>query len=181
MKKNQIKTISSESKMTINRQYDHKFKFMMLGDAGVGKTSIARRFVDEAFLHTYIHTIGIDFLEKVVDLEGKKVLLQIWDTAGQDRFRTLIRPYYRGAAGMIMVYDVTDEKTFDSIEEWMRCIAENTQECQIIQKVILANKTTCPIIELRLKTAGNWPPSTEWTFLKALPKKATASQRPFYN
>ena len=57
------------------------------------------------------------------------------------RFRTLIRPYYRGAAGMIMVYDVTDEKTFDSIEEWMRCIAENTQECQIIQKVILANKT----------------------------------------
>lgn len=141
MKKKSDKNHLIESKMTINRQYDHKFKFMMLGDAGVGKTSIARRFVDEAFLHTYIHTIGIDFLEKVVDLEGQKVLLQIWDTAGQDRFRTLIRPYYRGAAGMIMVYDVTDEKTFDSIEEWMRCIAENTQECQIIQKVILANKT----------------------------------------
>jgi len=76
--------------MTINRQYDHKFKLMMLGDAGVGKTSIARRFVDDAFLPTYIHTIGIDFLEKVVDLERQKVLLQIWDTAGQDRFRTLI-------------------------------------------------------------------------------------------
>ena len=57
------------------------------------------------------------------------------------RFRTLIRPYYRGAAGMVLAYDVTDEKTFSNIEEWMNCIAENTQECQIIQKVILANKT----------------------------------------
>ena len=64
------------------------------------------------------------------------------------RFRTLIRPYYRGAAGMILVYDVTDEKTFDSIEEWMRCIAENTQECQIIQKVILANKTGWFILKM---------------------------------
>ena len=57
------------------------------------------------------------------------------------RFRTLIRPYYRGAAGMVLAYDVTDEKTFSNIEEWMNCIAENTQEYQIIQKVILANKT----------------------------------------
>ncbi len=70
----------------INKQHDHKFKFMMLGDAGVGKTSITRRFVDSAFLSTYIHTIGIDFLEKVVELEQKKILLQIWDTAGQDRY-----------------------------------------------------------------------------------------------
>ena len=57
------------------------------------------------------------------------------------RFRTLIRPYYRGAAGMVLVYDVTDEKTFQNIEEWMLAIAENTQEFQIIQKIILANKT----------------------------------------
>ena len=58
---------------------------MMLGDAGVGKTSIARRFVDDAFLNTYIHTIGIDFLEKIIDCEGNEIKLQIWDTAGQDR------------------------------------------------------------------------------------------------
>lgn len=75
-----------------NQYYDHKFKLMMLGDAGVGKTSITRRFVDDAFASTYIHTIGIDFLEKVVKTEengagGKNVLLQIWDTAGQDRYR----------------------------------------------------------------------------------------------
>lgn len=62
-----------------------KFKVMMLGDAGVGKTSIARRFVDDNFMQTYIHTIGIDFLEKTIDCDGKKVRLQVWDTAGQDR------------------------------------------------------------------------------------------------
>ena len=92
-------------------------------------------------MNTYIHTIGIDFLEKEVEIDGKNVMLQVWDTAGQDRFRTLIRPYYRGAAGMVLAYDVTDEKTFQNIEEWMIAIAENTQEFQIIQKIVLANKT----------------------------------------
>ena len=84
-------------------QYDHKFKLMMLGDAGVGKTSIARwvqtpegifslhltfafrRFTEDAFLNTYIHTIGIDFLERMVEIDGKNIMLQVWDTAGQDR------------------------------------------------------------------------------------------------
>ena len=60
-------------------------QILMLGDAGVGKTSISRRFVDDEFLNNYIHTIGIDFLEKVIDCENQKVKLQIWDTAGQDR------------------------------------------------------------------------------------------------
>lgn len=69
-----------------NSSHDYKFKLMMLGDAGVGKTSIARRFVDNEFLNTYIHTIGIDYHEKMVEIEEKhKILLQIWDTAGQDR------------------------------------------------------------------------------------------------
>lgn len=86
-------------------QYDHKFKLMMLGDAGVGKTSIARwvqtpegifslyrnltfafrRFTEDAFLNTYIHTIGIDFLERMVEIDCKNIMLQVWDTAGQDR------------------------------------------------------------------------------------------------
>ena len=59
---------------------------MMLGDAGVGKTSIARRFVDDAFANNYIHTIGIDFLEKIIECQGQEIKLQIWDTAGQDRY-----------------------------------------------------------------------------------------------
>ena len=60
-------------------------QIMMLGDAGVGKTSIARRFVDDAFANNYIHTIGIDFLEKIIECQGQQIKLQIWDTAGQDR------------------------------------------------------------------------------------------------
>ena len=70
---------------TIKRLNVQKFKLMMLGDAGVGKTSIARRFVDDNFMQTYIHTIGIDFLEKTIQVDDQDVKLQIWDTAGQDR------------------------------------------------------------------------------------------------
>lgn len=66
---------------------NHKFKIMMLGDAGVGKTSITRRFVDQQFHNTYIHTIGIDFLEKSLQIQEERILLQIWDTAGQDRYK----------------------------------------------------------------------------------------------
>lgn len=122
----------------------NKFKVMMLGDAGVGKTSIARRFVDDHFLNNYIHTIGIDFLEKAVSCDGQAVRLQIWDTAGQDRFRTIIRPYYRGASGIVLAFDVTDEKTFEDVGQWLGCISENTRACQIIQKVLVANKVDLP-------------------------------------
>lgn len=78
-------TNMDNKKVSMRPTVDHKFKLMMLGDAGVGKTSIARRFVDDAFLTTYIHTIGIDFLEKMVEVDQKSIKLQIWDTAGQDR------------------------------------------------------------------------------------------------
>ena len=68
-------------------------------------------------------------------------IFQVWDTAGQERFRTMIRPYYRGAAGIILVYDVTDARTFDSVSEWMKNIEENTSEYQVVQKVLVGNKT----------------------------------------
>ena len=66
---------------------------------------------------------------------------KVWDTAGQERFRTMIRPYYRGAAGILLVYDVTDARTFEGVSEWMRNIEENTSEFQVVQKVLVGNKT----------------------------------------
>src|SRR5438552_15887916 len=81
---------------------------------GVGKSCLLLRFSDDSFTPSFITTIGIDFKIRTIDLDGKRVKLQIWDTAGQERFRTITTAYYRGAMGILLVYDVTDERSFGS-------------------------------------------------------------------
>ncbi|PKK17584.1 ras-related protein Rab-13 [Columba livia] len=92
----------------------------MLGDSGVGKTCLIIRFAEDNFTSTYISTIGIDFKIRTVDIDGKKIKLQVWDTAGQERFKTITTAYYRGAVGIILVYDITDAKSFENIQNWMK-------------------------------------------------------------
>lgn len=118
--------------------YDHLFKILLIGDSGVGKTCILCRFSDDSFNSSFISTIGIDFKMKTIELNGKKIKLQIWDTAGQERFYTITSTYYRGAMGIMLVYDVTDGKSFDSIGKWLRNIDENANEDVV--KMIIGNK-----------------------------------------
>ncbi|KAF5395755.1 Multiple EGF -domains 8 [Paragonimus heterotremus] len=102
--------------------YDYLFKLLLIGDSGVGKTCLLFRFSEDDFNSTFIATIGIDFKIRTIDIEGKKIKLQIWDTAGQERFRTITTAYYRGAMGIMLVYDVTNVKSFKNINLWMRNI-----------------------------------------------------------
>lgn len=88
---------------------------MLIGDSGVGKSCCLLRFSEDSFTPSFITTIGIDFKIRTIELDGKRVKLQIWDTAGQERFRTITTAYYRGAMGILLVYDVTDERSFNSI------------------------------------------------------------------
>lgn len=120
------------------KTYDLLFKLLLLGDSGVGKTSILCRFSESAFNSTFISTIGIDFKIKTIELRGKKIKLQIWDTAGQERFHTITTSYYRGAMGIMLVYDITSPKTFDNIAKWLRYIDEHANED--VEKMILGNK-----------------------------------------
>ncbi|XP_059489171.1 ras-related protein Rab-10 [Neocloeon triangulifer] len=120
------------------KTYDLLFKLLLIGDSGVGKTCILFRFSDDAFTTTFISTIGIDFKIKTVELRGKKIKLQIWDTAGQERFHTITTSYYRGAMGIMLVYDVANEKSFDNIVKWLRNIDEHANED--VEKMILGNK-----------------------------------------
>ena len=96
--------------------YDYLFKLLLIGDSGVGKSSLLLRFSDDTYDTNFNSTIGVDFKIKTVDLDGKVVKLQIWDTAGQERFRTITCSYYRGAHGIIIVYDVTDTESFDNVK-----------------------------------------------------------------
>lgn len=130
------------------KTYDYLFKLLLIGDSGVGKTCILFRFSEDAFNTTFISTIGIDFKIRTIELDGKKIKLQIWDTAGQERFRTITTAYYRGAMGIMLVYDITDEKSFENIKNWIRNIEENASAD--VEKMLLGNK--CELNEKRQVT-----------------------------
>jgi len=128
---------SVKSRMA-KKTYDLLFKLLLIGDSGVGKTCILFRFSEDAFNTTFISTIGIDFKIKTIELRGKKIKLQIWDTAGQERFHTITTSYYRGAMGIMLVYDITNAKSFDNIAKWLRNIDEHANED--VERMILGNK-----------------------------------------
>ncbi|XP_010990904.1 ras-related protein Rab-26 isoform X1 [Camelus dromedarius] len=119
--------------------YDVAFKVMLVGDSGVGKTCLLVRFKDGAFLAgNFISTVGIDFRNKVLNVDGTKVKLQIWDTAGQERFRSVTHAYYRDAHALLLLYDVTNKASFDSIQAWLAEIQEYAQHDVVL--MLLGNK-----------------------------------------
>uniref|UniRef100_A0A7S0HGQ7 Uncharacterized protein n=1 Tax=Phaeocystis antarctica TaxID=33657 RepID=A0A7S0HGQ7_9EUKA len=120
------------------KQYDFLIKLLLIGDSGVGKSCLLVRFADDAFSQSFITTIGIDFKIRTIELDGKRIKLQIWDTAGQERFKTITTAYYRGAMGIMLVYDVTNEATFENVSTWMRAIDQHASES--VNKVLLGNK-----------------------------------------
>lgn len=97
------------------------------------------RFVDNTFTMNFFNTIGVDFKMKTIHIDGKTVRLQIWDTAGQERFQTITCNYYNGAHGIIIVYDVTDRESFNSVKRWMAEIKKHTQAD--VLRLLVANKT----------------------------------------
>jgi len=121
------------------RAYDYLFKLLLIGDSGVGKTCLLFRFAENSFNPTFISTIGIDFKIQTVEIDGKRIKLQVWDTAGQERFRTITTAYYRGAMGILLVYDVTNKKTFDNITNWLRNIEEHAAEG--VEQLLVGNKS----------------------------------------
>ncbi|XP_061345742.1 ras-related protein RABE1c-like [Gastrolobium bilobum] len=118
--------------------YDYLIKLLLIGDSGVGKSCLLLRFTDDSFNTSFITTIGIDFKIRTVALDGKRAKLQIWDTAGQERFKTITTAYYRGAMGILLVYDITDESSFDNIRNWFRNIEEHASDN--VNKILVGNK-----------------------------------------
>jgi len=93
-------------------------KVIILGDSGVGKTSLLNQFINKKFDHRYKATIGADFMTKELELDGTIVTLQIWDTAGQERFQSLGTAFYRGADACILVFDLTNNQSFTHLNSW---------------------------------------------------------------
>ena len=95
------------------------YKIIIIGDSSVGKTSLMRRYVNHTFSEIYKSTIGVDFLNKTIKINNKLVELQIWDTAGSERFYSMNNAFYRGADACIVVFDLTNMKSFLNLENWI--------------------------------------------------------------
>eukprot|EP00117_Sycon_ciliatum_P029042 scpid79539/ scgid23216/ Ras-related protein Rab-27A len=117
--------------------YDYLIKLLALGDSGVGKTSLLSRFVNGAFDANIGTTIGLDFFERRVTRRGSRINLQLWDTSGQERFRSVTSSIYRNAYGYMMVFDLTNEKTFMNIRDWLTTLRENVASITDDPDVIL--------------------------------------------
>jgi len=99
--------------------YSYIFKYIIIGDMGVGKSCVLHQFVEQKFMADCPHTIGVEFGTRIIEVCNQKIKLQIWDTAGQERFRAVTRSYYRGAAGALMVYDITRRSTYNHLTSWL--------------------------------------------------------------
>lgn len=154
---------------------DHVFKILLIGDAGVGKSSILLQFTDGYFNDNLQSTIGVDFKVKVMDAAGpdgrtKRVKVTIWDTAGQERFRTLTSSYYRGAQGIILVYDVARKETFDSLSMWLQEVEQFSMGGgKEVVKLLVGNKVDQPRVVSR-DVADDWARSRGMLFMEASAK-----------
>ncbi|GLH03253.1 Ras-related protein Rab-3 [Gryllus bimaculatus] len=122
-------------------QSDYVFKVVMVGDHHVGKSCLAHRFAAGAFLEGNVSTVGAAFSSRILEIEGKVVKVQIWDTAGQEQFRAMVPLYYRMANGVVVVYDTTDASSFRSVRDWVKDSYRYAQEG--VELVVLGNKCDC--------------------------------------
>uniref|UniRef100_A0AAY4BDA0 small monomeric GTPase n=1 Tax=Denticeps clupeoides TaxID=299321 RepID=A0AAY4BDA0_9TELE len=114
-------------------------KILIIGESGVGKSSLLLRFTDDTFDPDQAATIGVDFKVKTIAIDGNRAKLAIWDTAGQERFRTLTPSYYRGAQGVILVYDVTKRDTFSKLDNWLNELETYCTRNDLV-KMLVGNK-----------------------------------------
>ena len=116
-------------------------KILVLGDSAVGKTSLSLQYVENYFPESYISTIGVEYKNKPVKLNNTNILLQIWDTCGQERYKSLSKTFMKGADGILFVYDISNKQTFDHIKDW---IMESQSSNNEFKKIIVGNKIDLP-------------------------------------
>ncbi|KAK3096120.1 hypothetical protein FSP39_023427 [Pinctada imbricata] len=119
--------------------HDYLTKVVLVGDSGVGKTNLLSRFTRNYFSLETRTTIGVEFATRSLHIDGKEIKAQIWDTAGQDRFMSITKAYYRHAVGALLVYDITKYQTFQNLERWIEELRQFTDDDVLI--MLVGNKT----------------------------------------
>ncbi len=120
--------------------YDERIQLIMVGESGVGKTSLIRRYTNNIFNTNHLETIGIEFFNKEERINDQIIQIKLWDTAGQEIFHSLTKNFYRKADGIIIVYDITNKESFERIQDWVKSVYDNTDTYKEIQMIIVGNK-----------------------------------------
>ena len=120
--------------------YDDKCQLLIIGDSTVGKTSILSKYASKTFNENYLATVGLDFFTKDDTIDNKIIRIKIWDTAGQERYKALTKCFFQKAQGVIVVFDVTNKKTFDDLKFWIDSINSNVYDNESVPIVIFGNK-----------------------------------------
>ena len=124
---------------TEQNEYSMLFKIVIIGDTYVGKTNILSRYISNEFDPNSNSTIGVELTTKTYNFDNNDVKVQIWDTAGQEKYRSITSSYYKGAQGCLLVYDITKKKSFDNIDKWYSELKSNSDEK--IYTMLLGNKS----------------------------------------
>ena len=128
-------------------KYEYIFKIILIGSSSVGKSSILQRYIQKVFNETYSCTIGVDFFMKSIDVGEKSIKLQLWDTAGTEKFRSITTGYYRGANAAFIVFDLTCKPTFDCLNEWIENCYKYSNPDSEKNVVLIGNK--CDLADKR--------------------------------
>ena len=116
-------------------------KILVIGESAVGKSALLLRYTENTFTTSFMTTIGVDFKNKIIEIDGRKVKLQIWDTAGQEKFKSITKAYYRGAHGILVVFDISNMDSFSHTESWIESIRDANTDIDII---LIGNKADLP-------------------------------------
>lgn len=160
--------------------YDEKVQFIIVGDTSVGKTSILRKYNEGTFQSNYLATVGVDFFTKDIEIGKKIVRLKVWDTAGQERFKSLTNSYIKNAHGIILVYDVSNKDTFNSLKDWINSITEQVGNNNSVKYIILGNKIDLNR-EVSKETAKKFASENNINYFETSAKDGTNLKEAFMN
>ena len=146
-------------------------RYIIIGDTGVGKSCLLLQFTDKRFQPVHDLTIGVEFGARMITIDAKQIKLQIWDTAGQESFRSITRSYYRGAAGALLVYDITKQPSYDNTERWLKELRDHADPTIVI--MLVGNKS-----DLEDDRRAALPPRAR-TLIAARPPRAQAESGSF--
>lgn len=166
--------------MMTQNEYDYMFKILLIGNSAVGKSSLLMRFADDIFTDNFLPTIGVDFKIRTIETAGSIVKLQMWDTAGQEKFKTITSAYYKGAHGVIMVYDITDRKSFTDLQNWLSEVDKYSREDVV--KILVGNKKDLESNrEVSIEEANRFAESLGMKYLETSAKDGINIEETFTN
>jgi len=163
-----------------DERYDFLYKIVLIGDSGVGKSCLLSRFTRNQFNMESKETIGVEFATRSMQTDGKTIKAQIWDTAGQEKFRAITSAYYRGAVGAIIVYDIAKHSTYENVNMWLQELKNHADPNLVI--MLVGNKSDLRHLrDVQTEEAESFAETNQLSFIETSALDTTNVETAFHN